>query len=179
MAYDVNEGDSETRKTTYAALVNTMAKRMYKFKQSVTIDPSTAFTNYFYREDPSVISGGTGSSTSGIPPLAAYPQATVLWERVSSTILKHGLEDTISWEALLTSQISVRDRVLFKIAEGVVKSVDDTIAAGLGGTGAYGVSGGVAISSFSIIGRAWNASSAQIMDNLMRCKQIIGENNFP
>lgn len=179
MAYDVNVGDSESRKVTYAALVNTMAKKLYKFKQSVTIDPSSAFTNYFYREDPSVISGGTGSGTSGIPPLGAYPQATVLWERVSSTILKHGLEDTISWESLLTSQISVRDRVLFKIAEGVVSSVDTTIFVGLGGNLALGVTGGPTISSFSIIGRAWNASSAQIMDNLMKAKQIIGENNYP
>lgn len=178
MAFDVNQEDDETRKVTYGAIVNTMAKRLYKFKQAVTIDPSSAFTNYFYREDPTVLTGTSGNAVSGVPPLANFPQATVLWERVASTINKHGLEDTISWEALLTSQISIRDRTLFKIAEGVVKSVDDTIWAGLGGTGTTASSTST-VSSFSVVGRAWNASSATIFDDLMRAKQIIGENNYP
>lgn len=173
MAIDQQVGTANVRAQIFDGVVKGFATQSYKFKQAVTVSSTGAWKNYFFRESPDALTSPTGNNIRGIPRGAAFPQAVVQWERVLATIEKYGLEDNIHWEDLISNDIDVRDRTLFRIAEGVVRSVDDAIWAGLGGTGV--VSG---IQSFSVVNRSWNDSSAAIIQNLMRAKRLIGEKNY-
>lgn len=175
MAIDQQTGTGNIRTNVYDAAVKGFAKAMYKFKQAVTISPTSAWNNFFYRENPTALSAQFGNSIKGIPRGAAFPQAVVEWERVQTVIEKYGLEDSISWEDILSNDVDVRDRTLFRIAEGVTKAVDDEIWLQLKDA----VGGGANIQSFSLSANyQWNLSSAAIIDDLLRCKQLIAEQNY-
>lgn len=174
MAIDQSVGTTNIRSNFYDKVVKGFAEATYKFKQVVTVVPTSAWTNFFYRESATALASPAGNNIKAIPRGGNFPQAIVEWERVSSDIEKYGLEDNIHWEDILADDIDVQARTLFRISEGVTKRVDDTIFIGLGGTGI--ISG---ISSFSVVGSSWSASSAAIIDNLMRARQLIAENNYP
>lgn len=180
MATDQEVGASVIRTQFYDKVLKGFANRVYKFKQAVTISPTSAWKNFFYREETTVLAGGTGNNTKGIPRGADFPQAIVSWERIQSVIQKYGLEQNIHWEDILTDDIDVRDRALFKIAEGVTKAVDDDIWDTLTENRAA-----ASISSFAIgkistgqSSGSWDEASAAIIDDLMQCKQIIAEKNY-
>lgn len=174
MAYDQYVGTGNIRTNVYDKIIRNIAQRSYKFKQAVSVVPTSAWNNYFYREDPTVsTASGNGNTVKGVPRGAAFPQAVVAWDRISTIISKYGLEDFIHWEDIMTDDVDVRDRTLMKIAEGVVKAVDDEIFRALGGTATI-----ADISSFSIVQREWNVSSAAIMDDLQRARQLIAESNI-
>ena len=108
----------------------------------------------------------------GIARGAAFPQASTSWEKVSAYIEKYGLEDSIPYEDIISGEVAVRDRTLFRIAEGVVYAVDTQIYTAL--------SGDASIQSVSITaGYEWNTASAAIMDDLEYAEQKIGTYNYP
>lgn len=180
MAIDQQVGTTNIRTNAYDLTVKGFAEAMYKFKQALTISPTSAWRNFFYRENSSALTAQTGNAIQGIPRGGNFPQAVVEWERVQANILKFGLEDNIHWEDILSNDIDVRNRTLFRIAEGVTKAVDDYIV-GINGFG-VAVLGTASFnspaSSFSVVGKAWNATSAAIVDDLMRAKQLIAEQNY-
>jgi len=174
MAFDQQTGTASLRKEVVDSVIKGRADATYKFKQAVTISKTNAWKNTFFREDTTVLSGATGNATKGIPRGAAFPQAIVTWEEVSKRIEKYGLEDFILWEDILTNDIDVQRRTMFRIAEGVVKAVDDEIWAVL--TESQSPS---SIQSVTIAGTDfWHGASAAIIDNLMNAKQLIGEQNY-
>ena len=164
------------RKKFYDGTVKGFAKAAYKFKQAVSIVPTSAWINYFWREDPDVIGELPGNATKGIPRLADFPSGGTTFERVSSVIEKYGREDTISWEDLISDDVDVRDRTLMRVAERVTKSVDDEIWSVL--TENQTVS---QIQSISIATelQAWNEASAAVIDDLLQAKQLIEVKNYP
>ena len=120
-------GEIILRKETVDAMVKQIAARQYKFKQAVAIVPTSAWKNTFSREDQTIPFGRTGNDTAGIPRGANFPQYALEWEEVSVKIVKHGLEDNIPWEDLLSDDINVQARTIIKLTSGVTKSVDDDI----------------------------------------------------
>lgn len=173
MATDIQVGGVNLRASKYDAKVKGFAERMYKFKQAVTIASTNAFKNYFFRESPTPLTGQTGNAIRGIPRGANFPQAVAQWDRIMATIEQYGVEDNIYWIDIMTDDVDVQDRTLFRLAESVTKAVDDAIWEGLGGTGTLS-----AVTSFSIVGRAWDEASATIMDDLQRARMIIAQNNY-
>ena len=174
MAFDQQTGTASLRKEVVDSVIKGRADAEYKFKQAVTISKTNAWKNTFFREDTTVLSGASGNNTKGIPRGAAFPQAIVTWEEVSKRIEKYGLEDFVLWEDILTNDIDVQRRTMFRIAEGVVKAVDDEIWDIL--TESQSPS---AIQSVTLTGgQTWDASSAAIIDDLMNAKQLIGEKNY-
>lgn len=173
MATTESVGASILRTQDFDGVVKGIAARSYKFKQAVTVIPTSAWKNYFFREDPDVLAGGTTSNIRGIPRGAAFPQASVEFERILSTIEKYGLRDFIYEEDMLSDDIDVMMRTLIKIAEGVVKSVDDAIWDALTENRAP-----TNINSISVTA-GWSLSSAAIMDDLESAEQQIAENNYP
>ena len=176
MAFDQQVGTTELRKEVVDKVIKGFATQAYKFKQAVSISTTNAWKNTYFRESSEALTGPTGNAIRGIPRGANFPQAVVKWEKVETFIEKYGLEDNIFWEDILTNDIDVQSRTLFRIAEGVVKAVDDEIwdvltesqspvnihTIDLGGTGQWD-----------------KAASAAIIDNLMECKQKIGQYNYP
>ena len=168
-------GQNVVRAIFYDKVVKGFADPTYKFKQAVTISTTGAWTNYFFRGSTSVLAGLTGNDTKGIPRGAAFPQASISWERVSSVINKYGLEENIPYEDLISDEIDVETRTLQKIGEGVAYSVDSEIWSGLTESGTP-----TNIQSINIAaGYEWNTASAAIIDDLLQAKQLIAEYNYP
>jgi len=175
MAYSQESGTTGIRAEVIDSMVKQVAAQAYKFKQVCAVVPTSAWTNTFYREDTTVLSGTGGNTTGGIPRGAGFPQATVSWEKVSVRIVKYGLEDNIAWEDLLSNDINVQARTVIKLTQGVTKAVDDEIWDGLtedrAGTGR--------IQSFSItVGTEWNSASSAVIANLMKASRLIAEKNY-
>lgn len=175
VTYGTQTGDTGIRKEVIDSMVKQIAQAAYKFKQAVAIVPTSAWTNTFYREQTTVPTGASGNLTKGIPRGAAFPQYALSWQAVSVRIVKHGLEDNIAWEDILSDNIDVQARTVIRLTEGVVKSVDDDIWDSL----TESLAGDGLISSFAIVaGRRWNSSGAVIIDDLMRASRLIAEQNY-
>lgn len=177
MAFDITKsfGTANLSAQFFDKTIKQIAPRLYKFKQAVSIDTTSAFTNYFFREDTTVLSGKTGSNVKGIPPGAAFPQASVSWTRVSTVIRKYGLEENIPWETMLISEIDITTRTAIKIAEGVIKAVDDEIWDTLSeGQSPSAIQEVVIANNF-----AWDQASAAIFGDIGKAKKLLGVANYP
>ena len=178
MAATLQVGDEALRAEVVDKAIKGFAVQAYKFKQAVSISTTNAWKNTYYREESTPLASPTGNAIKGLPRGANFPQAVVKWEKVETVIEKYGLEDNIYWEDILTNDIDVQARTLFRIAEGVVKAVDDEIWDVL--TETQGSTAPSAIQSFAIaLTLHWDGASAAIIDDLMHAKQLIGEYNYP
>lgn len=173
MTVDQQSATANMRTVFYDKIVKGFAEAAYKFKQAVTVSSSSAWKNYYWRENSSALTAQTGNAIKGIPRGANFPQAVVEWERVLTTIEKYGLEDNIPYEDLISDDVDVRNRTLFRIAEGVAKAVDDEIWNTL--TESRSVSN---IQTIAITSRFWDVASAAIIDDLLQAKQKIAEYNY-
>lgn len=174
---------AEQRKRLYDAMVKGVTEKTYKFKNVVNVSPTSAWKNFFYREDPAVLTEPTGNAIKGIPRGANFPVAYAKWELIQKNIEKYGLEVNIPWEDIISSDFDVQSRQLIKLGERVAKAVDDQIWIDLGGTitnvGTNSDATTNRTQSFSVTARPWTSSSAAIIDDLMRAKQFIGEQYYP
>jgi hypothetical protein len=172
MAYDLQAGVQGLRAEVIDSLVKQIAARTYKFKQACAVVPTSAWKNTFFREQTAIPAGQTGNLTAGIPRGAAFPQYTIGWDEYAVRITKHGLEESLPWEDILSDEINVQARTVIRITEGVVKSVDDSIWTAL--------IGDTAIQTFDVAPThgAWDEASAAIIWDLMKASRLIAENNY-
>lgn len=181
--YDTQSGSSPIRAEVVDSMVKQIAERAYKFKQAVAIVPTSAWKNTFFREQTDIPAGQTGNATKGIPRGANFPQYALSWQEVSVRIVKHGLEDNIPWEDILSDDINVQARTIIRLTEGVVKSVDDDIYSSLteAQTGASIGTATLVIQSYAIdqgaTGR-WDETSASIVNDFMQASRLIAEANY-
>ena len=179
MAQTEEVGLASLRKEVVDKTIKGFATASYKFKQAVSISTTNAWKNTFYREASNALTGHTGNAIKGIPRGANFPQAVVKWEKVSKWVEKYGLEDNIFWEDVLTNDINVQARTLFRIAEGVAKAVDDEIWDVLTESQIPVSIQSVPLEHAGGSSVAWDGASAAIIDDLMHCKQKIGQYNYP
>jgi len=170
-------GGITLRKEVVDSVIKGFAERSYKFKQAVSISTTNAWKESFFRETATALSGQTGNAVKGIPRGASFPQATPEWTKVASYVEKYGLEDFIHYEDIISDDVDVQTRVLYKLSEGVVKAVDDEIWDKLTESQSPSEIQEVAITAGATTG-AWDTASASIIDNLMNAKQLIGEYNY-
>lgn len=177
MAVDKQVGSADLRSQFFDKMVKGVAERSYKFKQAVNIESTSAWKNYFWRESATPLTGVTGLSVKGIPRGAQFPQASPVWDKIQANIEKYGLEQTIPWEDILSDDLDVQERALFKLAEGVTKAVDDQIYTVLADTD--GTAGNInTINIHSSTNGGWNETSSAFIDDLLQGKQLIGENSY-
>lgn len=176
MAFDQETGTVEIRKEVIDKVLKTLAPPKYKFKQAVTISTTNAWKNTFFRGENTVLTDRVGNATKGIPRGAAFPQLTTTFEEVNAWVEKYGAEDTIFYEDILTNDVDVMKRTIFKLTEKVISAVDDEIWQVLTEKEAGSPAN---IQTVTVSGDEWwNGSSAAIIDDLMACKQAIGEQNY-
>lgn len=165
-------GQLNLRASFFDKAIKQITKESYVMKQAVSVVSTDAWTNYFFREKRDTLTGQTGNAVDGIPRLAEFPQASAEWERVSTDLIKYGLEENISWEDIKTNEIDVMTRTSIKIAEAVAYAVDRAIYNGL--------TGDANIQTLAITaGYEWNATSAAIIDNLLECAEKMKDYNLP
>lgn len=167
--------ESELRSQAFDSAVKGMAERMYKFKQALSVNTTSAWTNTFHRESTtSSLTGQVGSAIRGSPRLSQPARNSVDWARIDTVQEKHFFEDEIAWEDILTNQINVQSRTLFRITEGVVRSVDDQIYAAL-----TDVTTETTINQVNLPqSLAWDLTSAAIIDDLGQARQLIAEDDI-
>jgi len=124
-------GMGDLRAETISRVVTGFALQEYVLKQLCMIQSSNAWTETYYAETATDLTGGAGSAVSGVPRLAAFPYGEVSWTKTSGRNVKHGMEGVISWEDAKTNAVDVIARTLLRIARAVAKSVDGTIAAAI------------------------------------------------
>lgn len=176
MAFNIESGNADLRARYYDKTIKNLAPRMYKFMQALTEDSTSAWKNFFWREDPTVLTPTGPIGIRGLAPGAQFAQARQKMEQIQANIDKYGLEQQIVWEDILTNDVDIQERALFKLAEGVTKAVDDQIYSALsdgdtssaifiynaGGTGIAG----------------WNETSAAIHDDIGAGVQLLAESNI-
>lgn len=172
MAVDKQVGSADLRSQFFDKTVKGIAERSYKFMQAVKEVSTSSWKNYFWRESSTPLTGTTGNAVRGIPRGAQFPQASPVWDRIQSVIEKYGLEQTIPWEDILSDDLDVQERALFKLAEGVVKAVDDQIFEVLRQSDT-----GTDINTITL-NAGWNETSSTFIDDLLRGKQLIGESSY-
>ena len=176
MGVDLNVGEEALRKEVVDKVIKGFAEASYKFKQALSITSTNAWKNTYYREASSALTvSSVHPGMKGLPRGANFPQAVVEWEKVEAWVEKYGMEDNIFWEDILTDDIDVQARTLYRITEAVVKGVDDEIWDVL--TESRSPSN---IRYFTVTETEdWERSSAAIIDDLMHAKQLIAEANYP
>jgi hypothetical protein len=172
MAYDQSLGTPAVRAIAYDKTIKNLTEKMYVFKQFLTEDSTNAVKNYFWREDPTVLTGSTHNGIRGLSRGANFPQAVGAWEQILSVIEKFGLECVIDWEDIRTSDFDMQARQLYKVAEGIASAVDSQIWDVLTENRSPS-----SIQSVTVYA-GWAQSSAAIMDDLEAAEQKIREANI-
>jgi hypothetical protein len=131
-------GQADIRGENISRAVKGFALQQYKLKQVLLQTSSNKWTETFYKETATELSGGTGSEIKGVPRLAQFPYVEPSWTKVQGRHLKHAAEGVVSIEDKMTDAIDVQARTILRVARAVAKSVDDHIyyelnnAAGIG-----------------------------------------------
>lgn len=123
----VTVGETDLRAEDIQRIVTGFALAQYRMKQVVMVKKGSSWTDTYYRETATELTGGTGSTVEGIPRLANFPYGEPVWTKKTGKVLKHGMEGVISWEDKLLDKIDVIARTLLRVARAVAKSVDDEI----------------------------------------------------
>ena len=124
-------GMADLRAENVSRIVKGFALQEYKMKQLCMIENSSAWTETYYAETATELTGGLGSAVKGVPRLANFPYGEVSWTKTSARNIKHGMEGVISWEDAKTNNIPIIARTLLRIARAVTASVDAEIAAAI------------------------------------------------
>src|SRR3990167_3622756 len=181
MAYTLQQGSTSLEAETVDAMVKQIAARTFKFKQAVTIVPTSSLTNTFFREDPTILAGGANASIEGVPYGADFPNMSPKWEQATVKNIKFAATDNIAWEFIKGSAIDIMARKIIKVTEAVVKAVDDYCWGELtqDATDAGNFNAITLIQSFSISAdKYWNGTSAAIVYDLGAARRLIGEKNY-
>lgn len=124
-------GEQDLRAEHVDKIVKGFALQEYKMKQLCMVQSSNAWTETYYTETATELTGGTGDAVSGVPRLANFPYGEVSWTETSGRNVKHAMEGVLSWEDVKTNNVPMIARTLLRIARAVSYSVDSTIAAAI------------------------------------------------
>jgi hypothetical protein len=124
-------GELDLRKENFSKIVKGFALQEYKLKQLCMIESSDSWTETYYKETATELSGGTGSSVKGVPRLAKFPYGEVSWTKTSANNIKYAMEGIISWEDEKMNNIPMIARTLLRIARAITRQIDTDIAAGI------------------------------------------------
>lgn len=174
-----NIGDVEVRDSTVDRIVKTITPFMFKFRQSMALQTGGGWTEEFFRETQAILTAGTGRSIKGISRLAKFPELTPEWSKLKTTLAKHGADLNIPWEDRMRSDFDAFSRSLVKVAEAVANSEDAnvwTVIEADSDIQTYTAGG-----STYDPNKAWDGSEADVWDDLLAAKQMIGQRpyNYP
>lgn len=148
-------GEQDLRKEYIDGAVKAVALAEYKLRTLCTIDTSNAWTETYYRETNTELTGGTGSTVRAIPRLAPFPYGEVSETKISAVIEKYGMEGVISYEDATKNNVPMIQRTLLRIGRAVAYSVDIVIEAAVNTNAAntVAITGGYEWNSATIANR--------------------------
>lgn len=122
---------ADLRAENVSRIVKGFALQEYKMKQLCMVENSSAWSETYYAETATELTGGTGSAVEGVPRLANFPYGEVTWTKTTGYNVKHAMEGVLSWEDVKTNNVPMIARTLLRIARAVASSVDGVIAAAI------------------------------------------------
>jgi len=177
MVSTLTTGGTQLRKEDINPTVTGFALQSYVFKELLMVNKTSGWTQSYYEEDASDLTGGTGAAVKGIPRLADFPTGEVTFREKMTTMEKYGMEGVISFEDRMTNNVDVMARTLLRIGRAVAKAVDDEIWAVISES-----QSATNINSESIaVGKEWNSDSIANRDpiqNILDAKRKIAVNNY-
>jgi hypothetical protein len=126
-------GEADLRKEYVDGAIKAIAQMKYVLKTLCTVDSSDSWTESYYRETNTDLTGktsggGAANTVKGLPRFAAFPSADASWTKVSGLNDKYGLEATLSYEDIKMNNIPMIARTMEKVAQAVSSAVDAQIA---------------------------------------------------
>jgi len=124
-------GEEDVRRIYIDEAVKAVALAEYKLKTLCTISSTNAWTNKYYRETNTELTGGTGSAVTGVPRFAPFPYGEVTESLVTGTIQKFGMEGKMAEEDILTDALPMLSRTILRIGRAIAYAIDVAIEAAL------------------------------------------------
>ena len=187
MAFTLEAGSKALDKEVIDAMVKQIQLRTFKFKQAVSIVPTSGLSHVFIREDPLILTGGANAPIEGTPFGADFAKMRPKWEERTVRIVPFKAEDNIAWETLKGSVIDIQARTVIKLTEAVVKAIDDYIYGEVTedatdeslGAGVGGFDQSLEVQSFSLAAdNYWNGTSAAIVNDIGACRTLLSDANY-
>jgi hypothetical protein len=172
-------GMADLRAEHVDALVKGFGLQAYRMKQVVAIQSSDSWTETYYTETSTELTGGTGAAVKGVPRLSAFPYGEVSWTKSSKRLLKFGMEGVVSWEDAKTNAIDTIARTLLRISRAVAKAVDDEIWDVISESQSASNINSVTIGAGNEWDSATVANRDPIQDILNAIKEIVVDNYDP
>ena len=170
-------GQTTLRQENVERMITGLALAKYTAKQAVMLSGSAAWLESYYQETKTVPTAGTTSAIKGIGRMSPFPKANITWTKQTAYMEKYGLEDVISYEDAKTDAMDVIARTLIRVAEGVVKAVDDEILVTLSENWTAGTINTVAISA----GYEWDSATIanrNPIQDILNAKATIKIDNY-
>jgi len=145
------QGMQDVRGENIERAVKGFANKLFKLRQILMIQSSDKWTETYYRETNTPLTGGTAEAIEGTPRGTRFPHVDPSWTKVQTRNIKFAGESTVFLEDKLTDAIDVQARSIFRVAEAIANAVDDYIYNQL--TAATGTSGIVTASD------DWNSAT--------------------
>ena len=166
-------GMQDVRGENIERAVKGFANTLFKLRQVLMVQSSDKWTETYYRETSTPLTGGTGQAIQEVARGARFPHVDPEWTKVQTRNIKFAAEGKVFLEDKLTDAIDVQARSIFRVAESIANAVDLYIYTEL--TAATGTSGEVSASD------DWNSATVANRDSIGDILIGIGamsENNY-
>ncbi len=104
--------------------VKGFANKLFKLRQILLVQSSNKWTETYYRETSTPLTGGTGQAIQEVARGARFPHVDPTWTKVQTRNIKFAAEGTVFLEDKLTDAIDVQARSIFRVAESIANAVD-------------------------------------------------------
>lgn len=131
-------GEKDIRKNNISKTIRGILAQKLKLMRVLGQESSSAMSETYYTEDNDVLTaGGETFGIRGVARSAAFPNVDPAWTKNTGFNIKWAAETTITIEDDMTSEIGVKKRAIFKIAQAIKDDIDNYIYDSL--TGATGI----------------------------------------
>ena len=166
-------GQEQLRGENVERAIKGYAEQEYILKGVLLVQSSSKWTETYYEEDSTVLTGGTGSPIEGVPRLAQPPYVQPIFEEKSVRHRKFMAQGVVSMEDKITDAIDVQARTMKAVGRSVASAVDGYIYTQL--------SGATGIGTAAAAGTGWDAaaeSTRKPISDILKGIQKMSENNY-
>ena len=117
-------GMQDVRGENIERAVKGFSNKLFKLRQILLVQSSSKWTETYYRETSTPLTGGTGHAIQEVARGARPPHVDPSWTKVQTRNIKFMAEGTVFLEDKLTDAIDVQARSIFRVAEAIANAVD-------------------------------------------------------
>lgn len=166
-------GQAPLRAENVSRAVKGFAMKKFKLKQVLMQQSSSAWTETYYKESPTILTASGTRNIMGTSRGASFNKVEPNWTKIQGQHLKHTAEGVVFMEDKLTNAIDVQARTLIRVAEAIAESVDQHIYAELIADADIGTA--------AAAGTGWDAaveSTRKPISDLLKGIQNMAENEY-